>query len=74
MKGVWSVRTRLELKGDARNLVLFNLAIDSTLRGCDLDRLRVGDVAAGGHVKSHGVIIRKKAGRPVQFEITENTR
>ncbi len=74
MKEVWSIRTRLELEGDVRNLVLFNLAIDSKLRGCDLVRLKVGDVAAGGHVKSRGVIIQKKTGRPVQFEITENTR
>ena len=74
MKEVWSIRTRLELDGDVRNLVLFNLAIDSKLRGCDLVPLKVGDVAAGGHVKSRGVIIQKKTGRPVQFEITENTR
>ena len=74
MKEVWSIRTRLELDGDVRNLVLFNLAIDSKLRGCDLVRLKVGDVAAGGHGKSRGVIIQKKTGRPVQFEITENTR
>ena len=74
MKEVWSIRTRLELEGDVRKLVLFNLAIDSKLRGCDLVRLKVGDVAAGGHVKSRGVIIQKKTGRPVQFEITEKTR
>jgi hypothetical protein len=74
MKEVWSIRTRLELDGDARNLGLFNLAIDSKLRGCDLVRLKVGDVAAGGHVKSRGVIIQKKTSRPVQFEITDNTR
>ncbi len=74
MKEVWSIRTRLELDGAVRNLVLFNLAIDSKLRGCELVRLKVGDVAAGGHVKSRGVIIQKKTARPVQFEITENTR
>lgn len=74
MKEVWSIKTRLELDGDVRNLVLFNLAIDSKLRGCDLVRLKDGDVAAGGHVKSRRVIIQKKTGRPVQFEIAENTR
>ena len=74
MKEVWSIRTRLELDGDIRNLALFNLAIDSKLRGCDLVRLKVGDVAAGGEVKSRAVIIQKKTGRPVQFEITENSR
>ncbi len=74
MKEVWSIRTRLELDGDVRNLALFNLAIDSKLRGCDLVRLKVGDVAAGGEVRSRGAVIQKKTGRPVQFEITENTR
>lgn len=73
MKEVWSIRTRLELNGNVRNLVLFNLAIDSKLRGCDLVRLKVGDVAAGRQVKSRGMIIQKKTDRPVQFEITENT-
>ncbi|MEO0818243.1 MAG: tyrosine-type recombinase/integrase, partial [Pseudomonadota bacterium] len=74
MKEVWSIRTRLELDGDVRNLALFNLAIDSKLRGCDLVRLKVGDVAAGGEVRTRGAVIQKKTGRPVQFEITENTR
>ena len=74
MKEVWSIRTRLELDGDIRNLALFNLAIDSKLRGCDLVRLKVSDVAAGGDVRSRGAVIQKKTGRPVQFEITENTR
>lgn len=74
MKEVWSIRTRLELDGDVRNLALFNLAIDSKLRGCDLVRLKVGDVASGGEVRSRGAVIQKKTGRPVQFEITENTR
>ena len=74
MKEVWSIRTRLELDGDVRNLALFNLAIDSKLRGCDLVRLKVCDVAAGGETRSRGAVIQKKTGRPVQFEITENTR
>lgn len=74
MKEVWSIRTRLELDGNVRNLALFNLAIDSKLRGCDLVRLKVSDVAAGGDVKSRAAVIQKKTGRPVQFEITENTR
>ncbi|MEL6568511.1 MAG: tyrosine-type recombinase/integrase [Pseudomonadota bacterium] len=74
MKEVWSIRTRLELDGDVRNLALFNLAIDSKLRGCDLVRLKICDVAAGGETRSRGAVIQKKTGRPVQFEITENTR
>lgn len=74
MKEVWSIRARLELRRRVRNLALFNLAIDSKLRGCDLVRLRVEDVWAGGEAKTRGIIIQKKTGRPVQFEITEQTR
>lgn len=66
--------SRFELKSDVRNLVLFNLAIDSQLRGCDLVRLKVGDVASGGYVKPRGVIIQRKTGRLVQSEITRNAR
>ena len=74
MKEVWAIRTRLELNSSARDLALFNLAIDSKLRGCDLVRLKVEDVAAGKEIRSRGVIIQMKTGRPVQFEITENTQ
>lgn len=74
MKEVWSIRARLEFKKRVRDLALFNLAIDSKLRGCDLTALKVEDVAAGGEVKTRGIIIQKKTGRPVQFEITEQTR
>jgi integrase len=74
MKEVWAIRARLELRRDLRELALFNMAIDSKLRGCDLVRLRVGDVAAGGEVKNRAIIVQKKTGTPVQFEITEQTR
>jgi integrase len=74
MKEVWSIRARLELKKRIRDLALFNLAIDSKLRACDLTRLKVEDIAAGGEVKTRGIIVQKKTGRPVQFEITEQTR
>ena len=74
MKEVWAIRARLELGRRVRDLALFNMAIDSKLRGCDLVALRMEDVAAGGEVKNRGVIIQKKTGRPVQFEITAQTR
>lgn len=74
MKEVWSIRARLELKKRVRDLALFNLAIDSKLRACDLTHLKVEDIAAGGEVKTRGIIVQKKTGRPVQFEITEQTR
>jgi integrase len=73
-KEVWAIRVRLQLQGRKRDLALFNLAIDSKLRGCDLVGLQVDDVCAGGRVRDRGTVIQKKTGRPVQFEITEQTR
>jgi len=57
-----------------RDLALFNLAIDSKLRGCDLVALKVNDIAHGKCIQSRAIIVQKKTGTPVQFEITENTR
>ena len=73
-KDVWTIRVRLQLEGRKRDLAMFNLAIDSKLRGCDLVRLRVDDVFAGGKVRDRATVIQKKTGRPVQFEITEQAR
>jgi integrase len=73
-KDVWAIRVRLQIQHRARDLALFNLAIDSKLRGCDLVRLQIDDVCAGGRVRDRATIIQKKTGRPVQFEITEQTR
>ncbi len=73
-KDVWAIRVRLQLQHRARDLALFNPAIDSKLRGCDLVRLQIDDVCAGGRVRDRANIIQKKTRRPVQFEITEQTR
>ena len=73
-KEVWAIRVRLQMKPGKRDLALFNLAIDSKLRGCDLVGLRVDDIAAGGRVRDRATIIQHKTGRPVQFEIMEQTR
>ena len=73
-KDVWAIRVRLQLQGRKRDLALFNLAIDSKPRGCDLVRLQVDDVCASGRVRDRGTVIQKKTGLPVQFEITEQTR
>jgi integrase len=73
-KEVWAIRVRLQLENCRRDLALFNLAIDSKLRGCDLVRLRVNDVCVGGHVRDRATVIQQKTSRPVQFEITEQTR
>lgn len=74
LKEIWAIRTRLQLSKQVRELALFNLAIDSKLRGCDLVGLKVSDVAQGGRICSRAIIMQKKTHRPVQFEITEQTR
>jgi len=71
---VWSIRVRLEMAGSALFLALFNMAVDSKLRGYDLVALRVRDVFAAGRVKECASMIRRKTGKPVRFEITETTR
>jgi integrase len=71
---VWRIRTRLQVAGAERDLALFNLAIDSKLRGCDLVTITVGHIALSGVVRDRAVIVQRKTGRPVQFEITEQTR
>ena len=74
LKEVWAIRIRLQLAGRLRDLALFNLAIDSKLRGCDLVRIRVSDVTHAGRVASRAIILQRKTQRPVQFELTEQTR
>jgi integrase len=73
-KHVWAIRSKLQAEGKTRDLAMFNLAIDSKLRGCDLVSLRVEDVAPHGHAVDRGTVRQKKTGRPVRFEITEPTR
>jgi integrase len=73
-KEVWAIRVRLQIKHSKRDLAMFNLAIDSKLRGCDLVSLQIDDIAVGGHVRDRASIVQHKTGRPVQFEITEQTR
>ena len=74
LKEIWAIRIRLQLDHRARELALFNLAIDSKLRGCDLVGLQVRDVFEGSHVAPRAIVMQKKTQRPVQFEITEQTR
>jgi integrase len=73
-KHVWSIRVRLEIAGSKRDLAIFNLAIDSKLRACDLVKLRLDDICSGLRVRQRATIVQKKTGRPVQFEITEQSR
>ncbi len=74
LKEIWAIRIRLQLDHRTRELALFNLAIDSKLRGCDLVGLRVHDVVQGGQVARRAIVMQKKTQRPVQFELTEQTR
>ena len=71
---IWAVRIRLQIDSRIRDLALLNLAIDSKLRGCDLVRLRVRDVAHGEHIVSRASVMQQKTGQPVRFELTEQTR
>ena len=73
-KHVWCIRVRLEIARSWRDLVIFNLAIDSKLRACDLVTLRLDDICSGAKVRHRATIVQKKTSRPVQFEITEQSR
>jgi len=73
-KQVWAIRARLELAGNLRDLALFNVAIDSKLRGCDLVKLAVTNLVEHDCVRERVSVIQSKTKKPVQFELTENTR
>lgn len=72
-KEVWAIRIRLQLAHSPRDLAMFNLAIDSKLRACDLTKLRVRDVGNGDRVVVRATVMQQKTQRPIQFEITEQT-
>jgi hypothetical protein len=67
---VWSIRAKLQIERRVRDLALFNLAIDSKLRGCDVVAVRVDDVAPNGYTVDRATIRQRKTGRPVRFELT----
>jgi integrase len=73
-KHVWSIRTKPQVEERARDLALFNLALDSKLRGCDVVALKVDDIAPGGYSVDRATVRQKKTGRPVKFELSETTR
>ena len=68
------MRTKLQVEGRIRELAMFNLAIDSKLRGCDVVALKVEDVAPSGYAVDRATVRQKKTGQPVRFELTEQTR
>jgi integrase len=73
-KHVWAIRTKLQMEKQPRDLALFNLAIDSKLRGCDVVAVKVDDVAPKGYAIDRATVRQRKTGRPVRFELTEQTR
>lgn len=74
LKEIWAIRIRLQLSEKIRDLALFNLAIDSKLRGCDLLSLKVNDISQGRSIMHRAIVMQRKTHRPVQFEITDMTR
>ena len=74
VKEIWAIRVRLQLSHRHRDLAMFNLAIDSKLRGSDLVKIKLSDIFNGGSVAKRAMIMQQKTGRPVQFEITDTTR
>ena len=74
LKEIWAIRIRLQIANRVRDLALFNLAIDSKLRSCDLLQLKVRDVSHGNTISNRAMILQQKTHQPVQFEITEQTR
>jgi integrase len=74
LKEIWAIRIRLQILDRTRDLALFNLALDSKLRGCDLVRIRVADVVHGSCVLPRATVLQQKTGLPVRFELTDQTR
>lgn len=73
-KHIWAIREQLKTNEKVRELAMFNCALDAMLRGCDLVKLRIRDVAIGGTVRQRSTVVQQKTGRPVPFEITELAR
>lgn len=74
LKEIWAIRVRLELSNKLRDLALFNLALDSKLRACDLVKIKVRDISQNGQILKRATVMQQKTGRPVQFELTKQTR
>lgn len=71
---IWAVRFFLDREGRVRDRALFDLAIDSKLRGCDLVKLKIGTLVTGHEIRTRAMVVQQRAGRPVQFEITTEVR
>lgn len=73
-KQIWAVRFFLDREGRLRDRALFDLAIDSKLRGCDLVKIKIADLVSGAEIRTRSAVIQQKTGRPVQFELTADVR
>jgi len=71
---VWAIRFWLDHEVRLRDRALFDLAIDSKLRGCDVVKIRIGDLVSGGRIRSRAIVVQQKTGQPVQFELLEPAR
>ena len=71
---IWAIRFFLDREGRLRDRALFDLAIDSKLRGCDLVKIKIGDLVAGPEIRTRAIVIQQKTGRPVQFELMTDAR
>jgi integrase len=71
---VWAIRFWLDAEQRVRDRAMFDIAIDSKLRGCDIVKIRIGDLISGGRVRSRAIVVQRKTGRPVQFELLEPAR
>src|SRR5690242_10625089 len=73
-KQIWAVRFFLDREGRLRDRALFDLAIDSKLRGCDLVKIKIADLVSGADIRSRAIVIQQKTGKPVQFQLTADVR
>ena len=73
-KDIWAIRLHLLNGRQVRDLAMFNLAIDSKLRGCDLVKLCVRDIVHDNQILAWAMVVQRKTQRPVQCELTEPTR
>ena len=74
VRQIWAIRFFLDREGRMRDRALFDLAIDSKLRGCDLVKLKIGTLVIGHDIRARAMVIQQKTGRPVQFELTSDVR
>ena len=74
LRDIWAIRIRLQMDNRLRDLALFNLAIDSKLRACDLVKLKISDISHGDQIARRAIVLQQKTQRPVQFELTDQTR